>query len=347
MSKKITKKDLIKEIRKGEYSYANNIYSDNPEYLGDLDVMRAVAKRLNISFKLSNNLSEKILSDKRFMQEVFLTCENIKFLKRKKSKFYLDEKIYLYGLKKLISKYSIYFDGIECFPKEILAKKTFIVKAIKFHPGIIFYANKEICNDKKLLNNAFKLHILKLNKLSKIQRLGACPDLKRNAPIRMFLNEKKIVKQLIKYSPKIFRYINNDLKKDLELTLIAVKEYESNYSHIHKSFRYNKDILLAAFTRGSMEALGPMEDSFRSDPEVILTAINNCKRSNALFSEYFWDYADKKLLKDKDFVLNVLNSNLSSAYQYIDLEIATKFGLRDLWFQRQSGEFTRLTKVLK
>ena len=28
-------------------------------------------------------------------------------------------------------------------------------------------------------------------------------------------------------------------------------------------------------------------------------------------------------------------------------EIATKFGLRDLWFQRQSEEFTRLMKVLQ
>ena len=32
MSEILSKKDLIKEIRNGDYSYADNIYSDNPEF---------------------------------------------------------------------------------------------------------------------------------------------------------------------------------------------------------------------------------------------------------------------------------------------------------------------------
>ena len=95
-----------------------------------------------------------------------------------------------------------------------------------------------------------------------------------------------------------------------------------------------------------MDSLEYMDDSFRSDPEVILTAINQCNRHRAFDSEFMMELISKDLFNDKDFVLKVLNSNLSSAYQYIDLEIATKFGLRDLWFQRQSEEYEKLTRTL-
>ena len=342
----MNKKDLMQKLQKNEYDEyiaPENFNINFPEYLDDTKVMRALGKRSGGSYILTNKLSERILNDYNFIREV-VTYENIKFLKKIKSKYYLDENIYFYDLKKRNNEWLEHY-GIEHYPEKILNDKKFIKKAIEINPVIIFFAGRSVFNDKKLINIGLQYFIKKTKKMSKVHRLGACPDIKTNSPIRSFLNERDLVRDLIMYSPSIFKSISTELKKDKELTLLAVKKDDSNYMHIHRNFKLDKEILIASFETGTMYSLEYMDDSFRSDPEVIFTAINQCNRNSAFDSEFMTELIDTELLKNKEFVLKVLNSKLSNAYQYIDFDAASGMGYRDLWLQRQSEEYERLTST--
>ncbi len=339
----MNKKDLILKLQNNDYIDISNFNKDFPEYLNDIKVMRALGKRSAGLYILTKKLTDKILNDYYFIREI-VTYENIRFLKKSKSKYYLDKNIYFHDLKKRNRDWIDHY-GIEFYPDEILDDKGFIKKAIEVNPVIVFFAGKIVCNDKKLINFGLQQFIKKTKKISKVHRLGACPDIKKNSPIRKFLNDKNLVKELIMYAPKIFESISVELKKDKELTLLAVKTYDSNYMYIHKNFKLDKEILIASFETGTMYSLEYMDDSFRSDPEVIFTAINQCNRSRAFDSEFMTELIDTELLKNKEFVLKVLNSKLSNAYQYIDFDAASGMGYRDLWLQRQSEEYERLTST--
>lgn len=103
----------------------------------------------------------------------------------------------------------------------------------------------------------------------------------------------------VKEDPNTFKNLENILRKDKDITLIAVTSSWNALQYADDSMKKDKDVVFAAVSKYG-DALKFADDSFKKDKTIVLTALMN--------GSYASWYVDKSLLNDKEVVTNVLES---------------------------------------
>jgi hypothetical protein len=81
-------------------------------------------------------------------------------------------------------------------------------------------------------------------------------------------NNKRFVLAVIDKMPNIFKCLNNKLKKDLEIALLAVTYDGNNLEYVEKELKKNKSIVLAAVSNNCY-ALKYASDNLKNDTEIL------------------------------------------------------------------------------
>jgi len=117
-------------------------------------------------------------------------------------------------------------------------------------------------------------------------------------------NIKEIVLIAVEKNGKELENVSDELKKDREVVLAAIKSsHVSMYAseamkYADKSFLSDFEIARTAVAY-SGKALQYFTDEIRKDKDIVRIAVSNSYSSEAL------EFADKSLLADKDFILNL------------------------------------------
>ena len=336
--KKISQKQILAKIKKGKnYLKGDTVYNGNiiygyKEFFNDKKVMYAAVKQ---GLTLNKSLPAKFLKDKKFIKLSIVThgYENFEFLKKIKSKFYEDIEISLIAIKNHRG-HRIHVS------KKLKNNKKFIEKAVKIWAGAIAHASEKILKDRN-----FVLKTIKLFANEKKRKVVIVGDHKMYDLIKMYSKDKELVLELMKYDPRpAYMHADNRFKLDREFTLNAVKRSGGLLQLIPNKFKTDREISLIAAKSYGCEIIEDLHPKFRSDAEIILTSLLATPDSRMPLgdegADYFWKYADKKLQKNKDFVLKAMKH--LNAYQLFDIEI---FKDKELMEARNIAEY-KLEKKL-
>ena len=116
----------------------------------------------------------------------------------------------------------------------------------------------------------------------------------QNLPDDNLKKDKEIVLAAVKQDGCALEFADDSLKKDKEIVIAAVKQDGLALQYADDIFKKDKEVVLeGAKNRG--EALEFADDSFKKDKEIVLEAVKA--------SGYTLQYADDSLKKDKEIVL--------------------------------------------
>ncbi|MEE3342774.1 MAG: DUF4116 domain-containing protein [Bacilli bacterium] len=128
--------------------------------------------------------------------------------------------------------------------------------------------------------------------LINIVDIGSTYDLK--------IDDKNIILDAIKQNVYVFSiYASDNLKKDKEVVLEAIKIKGNLLKSVDESFKKDRDVVLAA-VQNSGFFLRYADDSLKKDKDFILELVKNVNQ------DIIW-LADDSLRKDKDFILTLIN----------------------------------------
>lgn len=149
-------------------------------------------------------------------------------------------------------------------------------------------------------------------------------------------NDKEIMTEIVKYYPKAFRHIGEELKGDKELALIPVKHGFGNaLFYVSKELLEDEEFVLKAVKAGFKESFYDFYSHFNMNAGKCfpLSIKNNLSNSSSLFSNgefvlkavavngMFLKYLDEKFKSDKEVVLAAVKENgFAIKYASVDLQ---------------------------
>ena len=167
--------------------------------------------------------------------------------------------------------------------------------------------------------------------------------------------DKEIVLVAVKNSGWALQHADENLKKDRDIVIEAVKRDGTAIEYLDESFKNDREIVLKAVsTLGLQSALQCVAENFKKDKEIVRAALDG--------SIDAFDYADKTLYEDKDFIkslminekgVNVLDSlsrskaKLAEDKEIINLalENSDHYGLTGGgWWQDRSLEWIKINQ---
>ena len=166
--------------------------------------------------------------------------------------------------------------------------------------------------------------------------------------------DKEIVLVAVKNSGWALQHADENLKKDRDIVIEAVKRDGTAIEYLDESFKNDREIVLKAVsTLGLQSALQCVAENFKKDKEIVKAALDG--------SIDAFDYADKTLYEDKDFIkslminekgVNVLDSlsrlkaKLADDKEIINLALENSdHGFTDGdWWQDRSLEWIKINQ---
>jgi len=111
--------------------------------------------------------------------------------------------------------------------------------------------------------------------------------------------DRDIVIEAVKQTGTAIEYAHPDLKKDRDIVIEAVKRDGTAIEYLDESFKNDREIVLKAVsTLGLQSALQCVAENFKKDKEIVKAALDG--------SIDAFDYADKTLYEDKDFIKSLM-----------------------------------------
>ena len=111
--------------------------------------------------------------------------------------------------------------------------------------------------------------------------------------------DRDIVIEAVKQTGTAIEYAHPDLKKDRDIVIEAVKRDGTAIEYLDESFKNDREIVLKAVsTLGLQSALQCVAENFKKDKEIVRAALDG--------SIDAFDYADKTLYEDKDFIKSLM-----------------------------------------
>ena len=111
--------------------------------------------------------------------------------------------------------------------------------------------------------------------------------------------DRDIVIEAVKQNGTAIEYAHPDLKKDRDIVIEAVKRDGTAIEYLDESFKNDREIVLKAVsTLGLQSALQCVAENFKKDKEIVKAALDG--------SIDAFDYADKTLYEDKDFIKSLM-----------------------------------------
>ena len=127
---------------------------------------------------------------------------------------------------------------------------------------------------------------------------------------------------------EILENANKSFRNDKEVVLAAVKACgASNLYFADESLKKDKEIVLAA-VKQSGYALQDADNSFKKDREIVLAAVKECG--------WALDYADESLQKDREIVIAAIK-NYGNALRYASKELQNDPELKKLAEVKPTG----------
>jgi hypothetical protein len=112
--------------------------------------------------------------------------------------------------------------------------KDFLLSFLKENPSLISYISDDLRN-----NKTFLLPLLKINK--NINAIEIIQNLSNN-----LINDKEIVKYLIKKDGNALQYVSEDLQNNREIVMTAVKKNGCSIKYASDSLRHDRKIIMTA-----------------------------------------------------------------------------------------------------
>ena len=167
--------------------------------------------------------------------------------------------------------------------------------------------------------------------------------------------DRDIVIEAVKQNGTAIEYAHPDLKKDRDIVIEAVKRDGTAIEYLDESFKNDREIVLKAVSTLALRSvLADVAENFKKDKEIVKAALDG--------SIDAFDYADKTLYEDKDFIKslminekggNVLDSLSRSKAKLADdkeiinlaLENSDHYGLTGGdWWQDRSLEWIKINQ---
>lgn len=263
----------------------------------------------------------------------FNTMEALWYLQKIKSKYLNDAEIAKLALQSTSQAFEVINKKFRKDEDMILISKTleyadkkfkndrkFVEKFISIEGEALIYANKKFLNDRKLVLKALDNNLFTVDKRFK-----------------KYSNDKEFIKKAIyKYEHYgFFQYINKKYKKDFDLTKKILKSHYKYFKYFDNKFKDNDEIIYILLT----EHFHCLQDHYedyeeetftKNDLKYINKRLSNrefivkvlkklSENSNTGWVLYFkdqddnslvWKHFNKKLKKDKSFVLELAKINV-------------------------------------
>ncbi len=296
------------------------------DILNDKDVMFLAAKK---GISLSEIKNSKFINNERFL----LLCtghiasfDNLKYLFGIKSKF-INDKRFIKKVTNTIDK----FLTLKKYKSKFFKDKDIVYSLLRYRADAIIFADQKYIKDKKLVMKA--MNLLKKQKkkidsefygeLELVLNNGS----KKNHPLKKYYIDEKFVDMAIKLDGNIYSGLSDKQKLIKKYALAAVKHNNYNLEFVPFNHNNYREILIIAIN--SMGIIQYMDPKYNADEEILLTGIYKMSQSigsmyNNEGSKFFWYYANKKLKKNKLFIIKALKLGFSSIITADD-----KFGTSD------------------
>jgi len=152
-------------------------------------------------------------------------------------------------------------------------------------------------------------------------------------------SDKEVALAALKQNGRAFEFVSDDLKSDKEIVLNTVHSYGKALEYVSKELQGDKEIVIAAVTggywdgqalefaakelkgdkevvlaaiRSGGEALAYSSKNLQKDKEVVLEAVKNISKyykGDFYIKEFFNESINKQFLKDKDIMLDAVNTS--------------------------------------
>ena len=111
--------------------------------------------------------------------------------------------------------------------------------------------------------------------------------------------DKEIVLVAVKNSGWALQHADENLKKDRDIVIEAVKRDGTAIEYLDESFKNDREIVLKAVSTLALRSvLADVAENFKKDKEIVKAALDG--------SIDAFDYADKTLYEDKDFIKSLM-----------------------------------------
>ena len=111
--------------------------------------------------------------------------------------------------------------------------------------------------------------------------------------------DRDIVIEAVKQNGTAIEYAHPDLKKDRDIVIEAVKRDGTAIEYLDESFKNDREIVLKAVSTLALRSvLADVAENFKKDKEIVKAALDG--------SIDAFDYADKTLYEDKDFIKSLM-----------------------------------------
>ena len=296
--------------------------------LNDKGVMYAAAKK---GLSLSNQIPDKFLRDEKFLSLAVYGHQNLEYLFKIKSKFTKNKNF----IKNAVSKDIGNFSFLKRVKSKFYKDRDITLSIIKNRGDAIVYADKKFINNKNLLMNALRL--LKKQK-SRIKKNFEYPieltksnygAYKEDHPLKKYYNDEKFLKEAIYLDGDIYSGLSKKLRLLKLYAMVAVKHKYFNLQYVPWSHKNYREILIEAMKdkgRGPCQAIEYMDPKYKSDQEVIFAGIKAMSESTGQMlsgdegRNFFWKYIDKKLKKNKSFIIKALRYGCIYLFDLEDLK---------------------------
>ena len=158
------------------------------------------------------------------------------------------------------------------------------------HGNDLFHADKTLKEDNEIVLSAW----------NKNGHAKICIKKMEIITIMNIIYQKiKFTIKMLKYSYNL-KYASDNLKKDKDIVLTAVRKNGSALEYASEELKYDKDVVLATVIQNGLALIYASEE-LRNDKDVVLAAVN--QNGDSLY------YASKDLKSEKDVVLAAVTQN--------------------------------------
>ena len=292
-------------------------YSQNKEYIklivSGTDNKNGTNNTMNALWYLSD-IKSKYLNDKEIAKLALKrTSQAFQVINKK---FRKDEDLILVSLK---SDYNPH-RTLEYADKKFRNNKKFLEKAISYHGESLTFANKKFIKDRNLVFKALNNGLFTIDD-----------------KFKTYSKDEEFIKKVIYENENydFYKYIDNKYKKDFDLTKKILKNHYRYFKHFNNKYKDNDEIIFLLLT----EHFHCLQDHYEDYEEETFTKNDlkyiNKRLSNREFivkilkklsennntdwvlwfkdqdgNSLVWKHFNKKLKKDKSFVLELAKINV-------------------------------------
>jgi len=317
--------------------------------LNDNEVMNLAADK---GISLSKITTSKFFKDKNYLKKCLFFYENLEFLFEINSP-YVKEKNFI--------KYAFTKSGSEIDSLKVLKKyKSIFYKDRDIMRLIIKKRGDAIIHSDKLFINDEKFVLYSLNELKKQNKNDFNGRLElvilswpNKHPLKKYYRNKHFVDLAITLDGNIYPELSLKQRLSRNYALSAVSYHYLNLKYVPYEHSNYREILIEAMKDkawGPCQAIEYMNPKYNSDEEVLLAGIKAMSESNGgMLSgkdgyKFFWKYVDKKLKKNKNFIMTAIILGFTSIlYKEYVLNKINDNEIKKLYEAKRAEELIRLS----